>query len=168
MHRVSAKFVPRLLTDDQKLHQFPSVKISFKCHYRYWDVGSQLWRWNQTKILALEESCFVLAQEDTTGALMSESNVACFFQSLRHCALWIHSWKSDNQNFHLAVLRCLWDMIRRKRREMWTAWGGSSITIMHLLTQQCQLHNSWQNIQFLPLHNPHIHLTSPLWLFSIP
>jgi hypothetical protein len=28
MHFVSAKIVPRLLTDDQKLQHFPSVKIS--------------------------------------------------------------------------------------------------------------------------------------------
>jgi hypothetical protein len=43
---------------------------------------------------------------------------------------------------------------------------GSSITIMHLLTQHCQLDNSWQNINFLPFHNPSLHLTSPLPTFS--
>jgi hypothetical protein len=39
---------------------------------------------------------------------------------------------------------------------LWEA--GSSITIMHLLTQRSQLENSWQNLKF---HNPSIHLTSP-------
>jgi hypothetical protein len=32
--------------------------------------------------------------------------------------------------------------------------AGSSITIMHLLTQHRQSDNSWQNNQFLPFHNP--------------
>jgi hypothetical protein len=32
--------------------------------------------------------------------------------------------------------------------------AGSSITIMLLLAQGCKLHNSLQNIQFLPVHNP--------------
>jgi hypothetical protein len=27
--------------------------------------------------------------------------------------------------------------------------------------------SSWQNIKFLPFHNPPIHLTSPFWLFPI-
>jgi hypothetical protein len=43
--------------------------------------------WNQTTILTLEESCFVLLQESTTGVLKSESNAACFSRPLRHCAL---------------------------------------------------------------------------------
>jgi hypothetical protein len=32
--------------------------------------------------------------------------------------------------------------------------SGSSIKRMRLLTEHCQLDNSWQNIQFIPSHNP--------------
>jgi hypothetical protein len=46
---------------------------------------------------------------------------------------------------------------------LWEA--GCSVTIMHLVTQCCQLHNSWQNIHFLPVHNAPIHLTSDLLTF---
>jgi hypothetical protein len=38
---------------------------------------------------------------------------------------------------------------------LWEA--GSTIALMHLLTQHCQLDRSWQNIKFLPFHKPHIH-----------
>jgi hypothetical protein len=62
-----------------------------------------------------------------------------FFWSSRHCALWIRSGRSDNQDLYLANLRCLWDTVWRKRHEMWEA--GSSITTMHLLTECCQ----WDN-----------------------
>jgi hypothetical protein len=33
-----------------------------KCHYRWQDMGLQLWRWNQTTILTLKESCFTSSQ----------------------------------------------------------------------------------------------------------
>jgi hypothetical protein len=42
---------------------------------------------------------------------------------------------------------------------------GSSIIIMRLLTEHCQLENSRQIIQFLPFQNPPIHLTSTLLTF---
>jgi hypothetical protein len=44
----------------------------------------------------------------------------------------------------------------------------SSITILHLLTQHCQLDSSWQNIQFVPFRTPPIHLISPLLNFLFP
>jgi hypothetical protein len=44
-------------------------------------------------------------------------------------------------------------------------WEAGSSIIMHLLTQHCQLDNSWEGIQFLFFHFPPIHLTSPLMTF---
>jgi hypothetical protein len=43
--------------------------------------------------------------------------------------------------------------------------AGFSIMIMCLLTECFQLANSWQNIQFLPFHNPPIYLNSTLSTF---
>jgi hypothetical protein len=43
-----------------------------------------------------------------------------FFRTSRHCALWVRSWRSVNQDFYLAVLRCLWDAVWRTWPEMWT------------------------------------------------
>jgi hypothetical protein len=87
-----------------------------------------------------------------TGALMSENNVPCLF-SFDHRGIVHYEFAPEghtiNQDCYLVVLRCLQE-------------AGSDITIMHLLTQRSQLDNSWQNIQFLPFHNPTIHLTSPL------
>jgi ribosomal protein L37E len=94
MHQVSAEFVPRLLTI-RNCNDFPSVKISSKCHYRWQDVGLWLCCWNQTTILTLEESCFAPPQESMTSTLMSESNAACFFRPSRHYALSVCSWRSD-------------------------------------------------------------------------
>jgi hypothetical protein len=96
-----------------------------------------------------------------TGALPSESNAAWFFlsSSIMHYEF-VPEGQTINQDFCLAVLGCLQDVVQRKQPEMWEA--GSSITIMRLLTQHCQLDNYWGNIQFLPFHNPLIHLTSPL------
>jgi hypothetical protein len=51
MHWASAKFVPRLLTDDQKLQQFPIFENliqranddeNYHCHYQRKDMGLQL------------------------------------------------------------------------------------------------------------------------------
>jgi hypothetical protein len=93
-----------------------------------------------------------------TGALASESNVAWFF------IIKYYEFTPEgliiNQDFCSTVLRCLQDAVQRQHPEMWEA--GSSITIMCLLMQHCQLDNFWQNIQFLPFHNPPIHLTSLL------
>jgi hypothetical protein len=46
--------------------------------------------------------------------------------------------------------------------------AGSSIMIMHQFTWHCQLDNSWQNIQFLPFHNPPIYLISSFPTFLFP
>jgi hypothetical protein len=83
-------------------------------------------------------------------------------------------------NLHLKVRQLIkifiwrfWDVCRMQYEESDLKCGlreaGSSIMIMRLLTQHCQLDNSWQNIQFLPFHNPPP-FTWPLpsRLFSIP
>jgi hypothetical protein len=100
-----------------------------------------------------------LARERMPDALASEGNAACFFD---HQALCIMNslLKVRQSRFLSGCFEMLQDAVQRKQPEMWEA--GSSLTIMRLLTQHCQLDNSWQNIQFLPFHNPLIHLTSPL------
>jgi hypothetical protein len=55
--------------NDTSSKEQTTIKIFWKCHYRWRDVGLRLWQWNQTRILTLEESCFALPQESTIGAL---------------------------------------------------------------------------------------------------
>jgi hypothetical protein len=84
-------------------------------------MGLQLWCWNQTTILALEESCFALPQESTEGMLVSERNAACFFD---HWGIVLYEFppecQTTNQYFYPAVLRRHQDAVWRKWPEMWT------------------------------------------------
>jgi hypothetical protein len=76
----------------------------------------------------------------------------------RSCS-WIHSWRSDNQDFYLVILRCLWDKIWRKRPEMWE--DGSSIMTMHLHIVCCQWDNSRKRC------NSYLS-TTPLFTWPLP
>jgi hypothetical protein len=54
-----------------------------------------------------------------TGALMSESNAACFFD--HHGTVhyeFAPEGQTIHQDFYLAVLRRLWDVVQRKQPEM--------------------------------------------------
>jgi hypothetical protein len=122
--------------------------------------------WNKTTILTLEEACFTSPQESPTGALMSESNAACFFRSSRNCALWFApEGQTINQDLYLEVLRHLQDAVWRKWPEMWTA--GSWL----LHPDNSPTHTALSSSQFLAKHaiptipHPPIHLTSPLPTF---
>jgi hypothetical protein len=59
-----------------------------------------------------------------TGALTSESIVACFL-FFDHQGILHYEFAPDvqiiNQDFYQTVLRSLWNMLRRKRPEMWSA-----------------------------------------------
>jgi hypothetical protein len=160
--------MPRRLTDDLQRANDDENLLKNVSQCQWWGVGSCLWRWNQTTIHILEESCFASPQETTTGMLVSESNTACFFRSSRHCAPWIFSWRSDSYSRFLSG-----------SSETSIGCSMKNVTcnvdcgkLLHhnnaLLTQCCQLDNYWQNIQFLPFHNSPINLTSPLPTFSIP
>jgi hypothetical protein len=120
-------------------------------------------------ILTLEESCPTLSQEITTGVLTSESNAA-FFRSSRQWSIMNLLLKA--RKLIKIFIWQFWDVCGMWYKESDLKCelqeAGSSNTIMCLLTQWCQLDDSWQNIQFLTFHNPPIHLTSPLPIFSIP
>jgi hypothetical protein len=62
-----------------------------------------------------EESCFASPRESMTSTFVSESNAACFFdhQGTVHYEF-TPEGQTINQDFHLAVLRCLWDAVQRK------------------------------------------------------
>jgi hypothetical protein len=101
-----------------------------------------------------------------TDALTSESNAACFFD---HQGIVHYEFAPEvqivNQDFYQAVLRSLWMCYEESDLKCGLRKAGSSIMTMRLFTQCCQLDNSWQNTQFLSLHNPPIHLISPLLTF---
>lgn len=73
MHQVSAKLEPVFLTEDQKLQQFSifesllqitdNDESLWKMSYWWWDMGLQLWQWNQTTTLMLEEAFFTSLQK---------------------------------------------------------------------------------------------------------
>jgi hypothetical protein len=69
------------------------------------------------QFLTLEVSCFTSSQKSTTGVHMSESNAILF-------SIIMNSLLKVSQDFYLAVLRCLWDAVRRKLPEMWALPSG--------------------------------------------
>jgi hypothetical protein len=87
----------------------------------------------------------------------SEDNASCIFSHRGNVG---HEFSPEgqtvNQDFYLAVLRCLWDVIWRKWPEMWTV----GCWFLHLCNGPA--HTAPSIRQFLPSHNPHIHLTSPI------
>jgi hypothetical protein len=79
---------------------------------------------------------FILSVE----ALCIKNSLLKIRQLIQNFIWWF--WDVCGMGYKESDLKCkLWEV-------------GSFITIMHLLTQCCQLDNSWQNIQFLPFHNP--------------
>jgi hypothetical protein len=59
-------------------------------------------------------SCFTSPAESTTDVLTSESNVACFFdRGIVHYEF-APKGHTVNQDSYLAILRHLWDAVRRK------------------------------------------------------
>jgi hypothetical protein len=68
MHRVSVKFVPRLLTDDQKLQRFSICENLLQTSLPVMKRVLRLWCSNHTTTLTLQESCFASPQEKPTGA----------------------------------------------------------------------------------------------------
>jgi hypothetical protein len=141
-----------------------SLEIS---HYWWQDMGLRLWRWNQTTILTLEESCFASLQESTTGALTSGSNAALFFD---HWGIVLYEFTPEGHTIMIFTWQ-FWDVCGIWYEESHLKCGlqeaGSSVTIMSLLTHCCQVDNSSQNIQFLPFHNPLLTWPLPSRLFSI-
>jgi hypothetical protein len=85
--------------------------------------------------------------------------------SLRLCALWICSWRSDKQDLDLAVLY-LRDAVWRMQPEMRTV---GSWLLHHDNAPAHTALSVWQNIRFLPFHNPPIHLSSrlPTFFYSL-
>lgn len=72
MHRVSAKFVPRHLTDDLLRANDENIMKNVITSDVIWVYGDDV----ETKpVFTLEEFCFVLSQESMTGAPANESSV---------------------------------------------------------------------------------------------
>jgi hypothetical protein len=57
----------------------------------------------------MEESCFTLLQESTTGALVNERSAAVFFFNHQGIVCYEFTPESQtvNQDFYQAILRCL-------------------------------------------------------------
>jgi hypothetical protein len=111
-----------------------------KCHCWWRDVSLWLWRWNQTTILTLYASCFASSKEST-----SDRNALCFFFIIE--ASWIMISLLKVKQLIKIFIRWFWDICGLRYEEGNLKCGlreaGSSIMIMHLLTQCCQLDNYW-------------------------
>jgi hypothetical protein len=165
MHWVSEIFLPRLFTDDQKLQQF------YICENLL-----------QTLLPVMRHGFTVMTlrpnNNPDTGRfllhLAPRKRDKCTRKRKQYCLFFYH-WGIVHYEFApevqtIRILICLfWDVYGMRYKESNMKCGlleaGSFVTIMHLLTQHCQLENSWQNIQFLPFDNRPIHLTSPLPTF---
>jgi hypothetical protein len=144
MHCVSAKFVPRLLTDDLRISSKEQMMAEMFWKMSLLVNGMGL---KPNNIPHTGRVLLRLTPRKHESMTWEWKQCCLFFWSSRDCALWIHSWRSDNEDFYLAVLRCLQDAAWRKWPKMWAVPTHTAMSV-------CQLDNSWQNVQVLPFCNP--------------
>jgi hypothetical protein len=96
--------------------------------------------------------CFAPKKHDGSDPKWKQCCLFCFFG---RCSIVHYKFAPEgqtvNQDFYLVVLRYLYDAVRRKWPDMWTArcW------LVHHMCLLTALSIRWQNIQFLPfLTNP--------------
>ena len=89
-HRVAAKFVPRLVTEEQKQNRVSvsqelldrsNTDENFlrKCHNRWWKEGLQLRCWNKSAVFAVCGKILTTTKKSTAGSLKCEGDVESFF-----------------------------------------------------------------------------------------
>jgi len=113
MRWIAAKFVPCLLSDEQKQNRFSMSKIfrkDFKVSRNFYQRSSQVTKYGLT---GTTQNNFL------SGRSQSEVNDFFFdMHGIVHCEFVL---KGENVNQHLCsdVLRCLWVDVRRKRSKKW-------------------------------------------------
>ena len=105
MRRVAAKFVPRILTAEQKewrlsvatnmLQEAVRWKLYGANHHGRRDVGLRVWPEDETSVLAVEVCWFPEVQESAPGAVKSQSHAHCFLWYGGHCSLLVRSTRPN-------------------------------------------------------------------------
>jgi hypothetical protein len=157
MHWVSAKFVPRPLTGYHKLQWFSICENHLQMSLLLMKHGFTIMMLKPNNTLYSRRVLFCLAsRKHDLHSLVKEMLLISFDHQGIVRYKFASECQTTNHNSSLAVLRCLRDAVCRKWPEMWTA--GSWLPHAHTVLSD----SSRQNIQFLPFHNPPIHLTSPV------
>ncbi|GFW73328.1 protein GVQW3 [Trichonephila clavipes] len=108
MHRVPAKFVPRLLKEVQQFQRLATSSDLFQCasdvsefmelnHPWGLVVGSRIRSRNKAALVTIENSRFCSAKESTAGAIKDESNVDCVFRCRWNCSSCLRSAGADSE-----------------------------------------------------------------------
>ena len=133
MHRVAAKFVPRLLTEEQKQNRVTvsqelldrsNTDENFlkKCHNRWWNVGVRLRCWNKSVVVAVGGKILATTKKSTSESFKCEGDVDSFFfywKAIVHNEF-VPCVETVNKEFYLKVMKRWREAVRRKRPEVWT------------------------------------------------
>ena len=96
MRRVSAKFVPCVLTVEQKQERF-SISLELrdhavfrfqlfrKCHHGRWNLGLWLWFWDKGSEFTQFSSC----EKNTSIKIQHQGDDDCVFWPWWNCASWV-------------------------------------------------------------------------------
>ena len=106
MWRVAAKFVPWILTAEQKewclsvatnmLQEAESSENFIGAnHHRWWDMGLRVWPGDKASVFAVEVCWFPEAKESAPGAVKIQSHAHCFLWYGGHCSLWVCSTRAN-------------------------------------------------------------------------
>ena len=112
MRRVSAKFVPRLLSEEQK-QVCLDIAQDFVANYRWqsqipehcnnwrWKLGARVQPWNESSVFAVKTSIIAKTQKGTTSEIQDQGDADCHFWLPRNSAPRIYSRRT---NHHKIVL----------------------------------------------------------------
>lgn len=173
MHQVSAKFVPRFLTDDPQISSKEQTmkKIFWKISLLVTRHGFTVMTLKPNNNPQIKRVLLRLTprQHDTSACEWKQCCLFLFLTIETLCYMNLQVLLKVSKLIMIFTWR-FWDVCGIQYEKSHLKCGlqeaATSITIMSLLTQCCQLDNSSQNFQLLPFHKPPIHLTSPLSTFS--
>jgi len=164
MRRVSAKFVPRLLTAEQKDDH---VSICTDLRERAQNdpnfmssviTGDESWVYGcdpETKQMSSQWKTASPPRQKKAQQVKSnvKTTLIAFFDidGLVHHE-YVPRGQTVNKEFYKTVLQCLRNVVRRHRPEKWRSAIGSCTMSMSLLTGLSPQMNFWRNTTFCPSH----------------
>jgi hypothetical protein len=167
MHYVDAKFVPRLLTDEQKAKHSQSGavwsfkcwrKLSLKCHNWWWNVSEQVRYRNKGAILAVGGKIVAMTKESTSESikcLCCWSGFLFYFIYLLEVfhSSWVYSKWSDSQ-WTVWADRAARSFSSRHpwRHSHCPRWSGSPLRPRgcNTTTTNGRGEDTWDNSEYIP------------------
>ena len=97
MHKICAKLVPKILTNDQKknrnyvclvlLERIENDKYFFQtCHNRWWNVEFRIRSWHQTTNFGVAHEQLTAPKENKNEQIKNQNNAKLFFRQSRTCS----------------------------------------------------------------------------------